>query len=723
VDAASDRNKYNDREVPRMTLGITVAHYHAGLEVAAATVAIAILLSSLDDLLIDAWYWCRRLVRWWTLERTGRLKPLTPEQLRAREEQPIAIMVPAWKESDVIAAMVENMVQVLDYRQYTVFVGTYCNDQETIDEVDRMARRYRQVRRVEVPHPGPTCKADCLNFVGETIFAHEQEHGMEFAGVVLHDSEDVLHPLELKFFNYLLPRKDMIQLPVASLERGLNEWVAGTYMDEFAESHGKEMVVRESVADTVPSAGVGTCFSRRALMGLVGATRNHPFNISSLTEDYDVGMRLQALGMQSIFGRFPVTYKVHRKTWRGKEVEVELTAPLSVREFFPDNFHAAYRQKSRWALGIGLQGWHQIPWRGRSARARYFLLHDRKGIVTCFIGIVAYVVLLQFVALHIGAAAGWWPASAPELFAAGSPWIALVWANAGFFAFRAWSRLHFTTQLYGWRHGLMSVPRMVIGNFVNCMAVGRAWRMYLASVFLGKKLVWDKTAHEFPTGHQLARAHKKLGELLQTWQAVDAEQLSQALAHQGGSQTPLGQVLIAKGWLDEETLAEAIAYQADLPRAPLTLELVQQHAGGAWPAALALRHRAVHVGSGKSGQPVLAVARALPAEALAEAAQLLGAAPLQRVARDSEITAALDVACGEAGLAIQVRQPALGALVADAGQVDRGHFESALGDYRPDQHGLLGEFLVERGVIVKEAIDEALRQQRAVLDPGAATPA
>ena len=33
--------------------------------------------------------------------------------------------------------------------------------------------------------------------------------------MVLHDSEDVLHPLELKFFNYLLPRKDMIQLPVA----------------------------------------------------------------------------------------------------------------------------------------------------------------------------------------------------------------------------------------------------------------------------------------------------------------------------------------------------------------------------------------------------------------------------------------------------------------------------------------------------------------------------
>ena len=54
--------------------------------------------------------------------------------------------------------------------------------------------------------------------------------------------------VELKFFNYLLPRKDMIQLPVASLERNWFELVAGTYMDEFAEWHAKDLVVRESLA-------------------------------------------------------------------------------------------------------------------------------------------------------------------------------------------------------------------------------------------------------------------------------------------------------------------------------------------------------------------------------------------------------------------------------------------------------------------------------------------
>ena len=129
---------------------------------------------------------------------------------------------------------------------------------------------------------------------------------------MLHDSEDVLHPLELKFFNYLLPRKDLIQIPVLSLPRDWNEWVACTYMDEFAEWHGKDLVVRESMANFVPSAGVGTCFSVHALQLLAADTDNQPFNTESLTEDYDIGERLARRGLKSVFCRFPVEYTVRQ---------------------------------------------------------------------------------------------------------------------------------------------------------------------------------------------------------------------------------------------------------------------------------------------------------------------------------------------------------------------------------------------------------------------------
>ncbi|OYX14498.1 MAG: type II secretion system protein E, partial [Rhizobiales bacterium 32-66-8] len=265
------------------------AFYYVSLEWVAAFVAVVIMISSLDDLFIDAYYWTREAIRAVTVNRTYRHKRLTAEHLLAVPEQPIAIMVPAWMEANVISVMLDTMVNALEYRNYHIFVGTYPNDPDTIAEVERMRRRFKQLQRVEVPHPGPTCKADCLNWVVQAIFLFEQKHGIEFAGAVLHDCEDVIHPHELHLFNYLVPRKDLVQIPVMSLEREWFELVAGTYMDEFAEWHGKDLPVRESLSGMVPSAGVGTCFSRKALLALCADTANQPFNTESLTEDYDIG--------------------------------------------------------------------------------------------------------------------------------------------------------------------------------------------------------------------------------------------------------------------------------------------------------------------------------------------------------------------------------------------------------------------------------------------------
>ncbi|MBC7435279.1 MAG: glycosyl transferase family protein [Bdellovibrionales bacterium] len=701
-----------------MTWDLIAANYYSSLEFIAAIVGIVILISSLDDFFIDIWYWTRRIYRSLTLGRKKGYRHLTADQLMERGEQPMAIMVPAWKEYDVIAAMVQNMIEVLDYQHYVIFIGTYVNDPETIEEVDRMCRRYRHLHRVEVPHPGPTSKADCLNFVVEAIFDYEKEKNVEFAGVVLHDSEDVVHPIELKFFNYLLPRKDMIQLPVASLEREWYELVAGTYMDEFAESHAKEMVVRESVSGMVPSAGVGTCFSRRALIALVGVTHNHPFNINSLTEDYDVGMRLSQLGMQTIFGVFPVTYRVRRTSWKTntEATEVLMDMPLCVREYFPDNFRLAYRQKSRWVLGIGLQSWEQIRWRGRSLAARYLLLHDRKGVVTSFVSIFAYLLVAQFIVFHVGLETGWWDAYYPTLFGANSFWRTLIYVNAFFLAVRMAHRVYFTTVLYGFAHGLMSLPRMVVGNFVNAMAVARAWRLYLAYLFRGKRLVWDKTMHEFPSGAQLARKRQRLGELLQSWQAVTPTTLAKALEQQAATQTPLGRVLVSNGWLDDETLAEAIAYQADLPRMALSVEMVRDHAG-AMPLDIAIRHRAVMTGMHKTHRPVLAVASPLTAEALADITQATGAEPLQRIVREGEIAAALRVLSEAHGTEMTATEgtgkvPLLGDMLIERGLIKRAVFEAAMKSYRPDQHGRIGDYLVESKVIVRDVVEQVVREQK-----------
>jgi adsorption protein B len=508
----------------------------------------------------------------------------------------------------------------------------------------------------------------------------------------------------------LLPRKDMIQLPVVSLERNWYEWVAGTYMDEFAEWHGKDLVVRESMTDTVPSAGVGTCFSHRALRVLAGETQNQPFNTDSLTEDYDVGARLAKVGMNAIFVRFPVKFRVLRKSWFRKPYESTLTMPLCVREFFPDTFRTAFRQKARWTLGIGLQGWEQMGWNGSLAN-RYLLFRDRKGVVTAFVSIIAYVILVQLLALIILRHSGLWDVSFPTPFETNGFIKYLLLANGAALAWRISHRCYFTTVLYGWQHGLLSIPRMVVGNFVNFMAASRAWRMFLVGKVMNRKLVWDKTMHDFPSTDLVAVAPRKLGSVLLSWQAINETDLQSALTEQKTRHMPLGRILLSNGWLDDETLAEAIAFQNDLPRV-FDLANKAQDANQTLDDEFALRWRVVPLGLNADGLAQIAVASPLPAEGLQQISDELGSEPVQLIARESEIVAQLRQLNVRDGQAVpDARAPLLGDLLIEMGLLDREVFDRAMLQYRPQRHGRIGDYLVDSGVLPREIIEKAVARQ------------
>ena len=62
----------------------------------------------------------------------------------------------------------------------------------------------------------------------------------------------------------------------------------------------------------------------------------------------------------------------------------------------------------------------------------------------------------------------------------------MIYINAFFLACARRTACTSPAALYGWEHGLLSLPRMVVGNFVNCMAVARAWRMFLSYLFRGR---------------------------------------------------------------------------------------------------------------------------------------------------------------------------------------------------------------------------------------------
>lgn len=693
-------------------LDIWLGNYYSALEVTAVVVAVLILISSLDDLFIDIWYWVREAWRTLTLKKRAGYKPLTQEDLHQQREQPLAIMVPAWMEHDVIAQMVENMIDVLDYSEYVVFVGTYPNDAETISEVERMQRRYRRLQRIEVPHAGPTSKADCLNWLVLSIFEYEKQHNIEFAGVVLHDSEDVLHPLELKFFNYLLPRKDMIQLPVTSLDREWYELVAGVYMDEFAEWHAKDLVVRESVSGMVPSAGVGTCFSRRALLALNEKTQNQPFSPDSLTEDYDVGARLAEMGMRSIFARFPVEFLVRRPTFFGLGPVRKSTfgMALCVREYFPDNFRASYRQKARWVLGIGLQSWETLGWRG-SLAVKYLLARDRKGIITSFVSMVAYIIVLQLILFWVLRTTGVWTMQFPTVFQPGTWQMNIALFTTGTLLWRVVQRCYFVNLLYGWEHAVMSVPRMVVSNVVNFMATARAWRIFALYLLFGKKMVWDKTMHDFPSAAQLVHTRKRLGELLTSWQAITPERVEQAIEQQhGGRHLPLGKILLSQGWLDDETLAEAIAFQSDKKRARLDVAYLQK-GDFVVDRALCVHWRLLPMQDERLGVLKVAVANPLGEGALQALSGVPGVNHIeQEIARESEINAGLRLISGGVWKLDEV--PLLGDLLVEMNLIKQDVFDAAISEYRPQRDGRIGEYLVRRSVATEAAIRKAIREQQ-----------
>lgn len=475
-------------------LGRALLAYREALEALTVAVGIVILLSSIDDLIIDVYYWLRRAVRA-VLVRV-RYPALPVERLMEKPEGAIAIMVPAWKEADVIASMLTTNIGLLRYTNYHFFVGVYANDPDTAAEVAKVAARHANVHAVTVPHGGPTNKADCLNSIIAGIHRYEREHDTAFIGIAMHDAEDVIHPLELKFFNYLIDRKDLIQLPIFSLRCRPGALVAGTYMDEFAEWHSKDLVVRESFTRTVPCAGVAACFSRRAILALAAETGGEPFNTGTLTEDYDIAFRLKKLGMKEVFVRFPVSYTVDTGVGGGLEV-VNRKGPIATREYFPSAFTASYRQRARWILGIAFHGWMAMGWRGPLS-TKYFLLRDRKTLITSPANMLAVFLLVNFIGVEALLDALPGVPRVPTIFETSASVGTLLLVNLAFLANRIFHRVYFTTMIYGWLHGILSVPRLLVSNLINFFAASRAIAVFLDSRLTGRKIAWDKTQHHFP---------------------------------------------------------------------------------------------------------------------------------------------------------------------------------------------------------------------------------
>jgi len=436
--------------------------------------AVGLLLGGIDDLLIDLLYIVRTL--WRRLTVYTRHRPMTTATL-PDDTAPggMAVFIPAWQEAAVIGPMLRAALGRWGDGDYRIFVGVYPNDPATATIVRNIADSNPHVIPVVTGRPGPTTKADCLNAIWTAMLAEEALAHIRFKAVVLHDAEDVVHADALRLLSCMVDRFDLVQLPVLPLASQQSKWVAGHYLDEFAESHGKSITVREALGAAVPSAGVGCAFSRQALAALAEEQDGAPFDPHSLTEDYEAGLRIVEAGGRTAF--------VRMKDARGQLV--------CTREHFPDTFRDAVKQKARWTVGIALSGWDRLGWRGGVAE-RWMRLRDRRTALAALVVFVAYLALLCQAALYFaGALTGWIePALSNAL-------IHLLEINFVLMLWRMAIRAWFVTAAYGWRQGMRSVPRTIIANIILIFAVRRAVVIYFG-LMRGAPLRWDKTTHRFP---------------------------------------------------------------------------------------------------------------------------------------------------------------------------------------------------------------------------------
>jgi adsorption protein B len=465
-----------------MSLWETVPFLLLAVKLILVVVTVVFCISGLDDLFIDLSYLARKTFRLLRLRRE--IKPLTRDTLFRSPEQRVAIMIPAWNEAGVIGRMLENTLRTIEYSSYDILVGTYPNDLATQREVTAIAERVGCVHCVVCAHDGPTCKADCLNALYQAALAIERANGVRFEIFVMQDSEDCPHRLSLKLFNYLIPRKDLVQLPVLPLPTRWSDFTAGHYIDEFAESHIKNMIVREALSRTVPSAGVGTGFSRRALDTLAHQHGRQVFNVGSLTEDYEIGFRLRRHNLKGIF------------------VLQSLPDRIAVRAYFPSTFGAAVKQKSRWILGITLQSWRNIGWTG-DFWTDYMLFRDRKSLITSLVNVLAYLSAIPVATIWVLSRVLAHSYRYPPLVREGSWLYWLIVVDTVFLGVRLFARALSVYCCYDTSQALLAIPRQVWGNFINFGAALRALWLFTASAVTGKPIAWGKTDHTFPTDSEI----------------------------------------------------------------------------------------------------------------------------------------------------------------------------------------------------------------------------
>jgi len=522
-------------------------------------------VSAIDEIFIDITYWVYWVYRKYKMRK---YQSLTYSKLCSKSEEPIAIMIPCFNDAKIIESMLSHNYIDIDYENYKIFVGVYENDIDTFNTVKSFSELNDRVILCTHKAEEEFNKAQNLNKIYKNILHYEEVHNIKFSAFVFHDAVDLIHPVSLKMYNYLVERKDIVQLPVFPMkvqDTCFTHWI---FNDEMAEINTKNLVVREVLGGFIPSIGSSISFARRVIEILVNENNGAPFSTEKENGLYSTCIMVKLKNLSQIF----VTKHIYQNQWRrratsGKYYLKRLEVYISTSSLYPLKYRDAVKEKTKIILSTAFQRVKKIEGKNCCVN-RYELIHDRKILITYFLNLLAIILLIFWFVYS------YFNIQNPKF----SSLKALINENNiiyGFLIFfsiailqRLLQRMIAVYRVYSDLISvLLSIPRAVYENVINAHALLRAYMIFLFAK-KSKRQSWNKVNYDAPNLKNIISKKKLLGDLLLEKKLLTKQQLIELLQKQQAGGKFLGKLAVEHNYLNESQLDDLLSEQFQISKVP-----------------------------------------------------------------------------------------------------------------------------------------------------------
>ncbi len=268
------------------------------------------------------------------------------------------------------------------------------------------------------------------------------------------------------------------------------------------------------------------------------------------------------------------------------------------------------------------------------------------------------------------------------------------------------SRILSSWHIYGAKHGLLAMPRLIVGNVLNFCATYCAIQQFVAAKFSNKNPEWIKTDHAFPSEDQLLHYRRRLGDLLLEKRLVSTSQLEEALEKQKQSDKPLGEVLLEMNVLWEEDLMGVLASQQNRVFVEIDPYATAPEAIALVPQSVALEHHIFPLAI-EGDTLVLASDNVDSKDHCSIIENLFDCPVLLRWSAEADIMFAIKRAYAEKQPHSDSSKSRLGEHLVESGAISAEGLKEALRKQKRSDEKL-GEVLINMGIISQEKLKEEL---------------